>query len=94
MKVILLWQDYMSSNFKFFIIIIILIFLHSCLNTLETPDRIELSETIFLMKGPKNQKGCTQYFPSSKDGGPTINVIYYYNKDKKVTNTLDAKKCL
>ena len=84
----------MSLNFKFFFIIIVSIFLYSCLSKLEAPDRIDLNETIFLMKGPINEKGCTQYFPGSKDGSSTINVIYFYNKDKKVTNTSDPKKCL
>lgn len=84
----------MSLNFKFFFIIIISFFLYSCLSNIEPPNRIDLNETIFLLKGPKNEKGCTQYFPSSKDGEPTIQIIYYYNKDKKVTNSSDPKNCL
>jgi hypothetical protein len=98
----------MSLLFKLFFLILFSLILLSCSkekiicsigncffhDTLEPPDKIKLNENIFLIKGPKNKKGCTQYFPSSKDGSPTVQVIYFYNKDKKITNSSNPKNCL
>ena len=84
----------MSLIFKLFFLILFSLILLSCFHTLEPPDKIKLNENIFLIKGPKNKKGCTQYFPSSKDGSPTVQVIYFYNKDKKITNSSNPKNCL
>ena len=84
----------MLLNFKFVIILFIFLLSLSCSQKKFPPDIINLNEDIDLLKGPKNKDGCTQYFPRSKSGEPTIQVIYFYTKDGNLTGESDSKKCL
>ena len=66
----------------------------SCFSKPTPPDIINLNADIDLLKGPKNEDGCTQYFPRSKSGKPTIQVIYFYTKDGNITGESNSKECL
>ena len=84
----------MFSNFRFLIVLSLCLLLSSCFQKISPPDIINLNEGIDLLKGPKNEDGCTQYFPRSKSGEPTIQVIYFYTKDGKITGESNSKECL
>ncbi len=84
----------MFSNFKFLIVLFFFLLLSSCFSKPTPPDKINLNADIDLLKGPKNEDGCTQYFPRSKSGEPTIQVIYFYTKDGKITGESNSKECL
>ena len=84
----------MFSNFKLLIVLSLFLLLSSCFSKPTPPDKINLSEDIDLFKGPKNKDGCTQYFPGSKSGKPTIQVIYFYTKDGNITGESNSKECL
>ena len=84
----------MFLNFKFFIILSIILLSLSCSQEKLSPNIINLNENIDLLKGPKNEDGCTQYFPRSKSDEPTIQVIYFYTKDGNLTGESDSKNCL
>ena len=84
----------MLLNFKFFIILFIFLLSLSCSQKKSPPDIINLNEDIDLLKGSKNKDGCTQYFPRSKSGEPTIQVIYFYTKYGNLTGESDSKNCL
>ena len=84
----------MFSNFKFIIVLFLFLLLSSCFQRISPPDIINLNADIDLFKGPKNEDGCTQYFPRSKSGEPTIQVIYFYTKDGNITGESNSKKCL
>ncbi|MDC0037766.1 hypothetical protein OAJ30_03735 [Alphaproteobacteria bacterium] len=66
----------------------------SCFSRPIPPDVINLNDDIDLLKGPKNEDGCTQYFPRSESGGPTIQVIYFYTKEGNITGESNPKECL
>lgn len=84
----------MFSNFRFLIVLSLFLFLSSCFKKISPPDIINLNEDIDLLKGPKNEDGCTQYFPGSKSGEPTIHVIYFYTKEGNITGESNPKECL
>ena len=84
----------MFSNFRFIIILSLFFLLSSCFQKISPPDSINLNEDIDLLKGPKNEDGCTQYFPRSKSGEPTIQVIYFYTKEGNITGESNPKECL
>ena len=84
----------MFLNFKFFIVLSLCLLLSSCFQKISPPDIINLNSDIDLLKGPKNKDGCTQYFPRSKSGEPTIHVIYFYTKEGNITGESNPKECL
>ena len=84
----------MFSNFRFLIVLSLFLLLSSCFSKPIPPDVINLNEDIDLFKGSKNKDGCTQYFPRSKSGKPTIQVIYFYTKDGNITGESNSKECL
>jgi len=83
----------MLSNFRFFIFLSLFFFLLSCFHKVSTPDIISLNDDIKLFKGPKNKDGCTQYFPQSKSGKPTIQVVYFLDRNSNPTTESNPKNC-
>ena len=83
----------MFSNFRFLIILSLFLFLSSCFQRISPPDIINLNADIDLLKGPKNEDGCTQYFPGSKSGEPTIHVIYFLDQNGNPTTDSNLKNC-
>jgi len=47
------------------------------------------------MPGPKDSRGCTQFTLKSKLGNPTIQIIYYVDKDGNYSSVQEAiKNCI
>ena len=57
---------------------LILLFIAGCEHS--AIKSIKIDDDLILQPGPKNEKGCTQFFLRSKSGKPTIQAIYTVNK--------------
>ena len=48
-----------------------------------------------LMPGPKDSRGCTQFVLKSKLGNPTIQIIYFVDKNGNYSaNQDEIKNCI
>jgi hypothetical protein len=69
---------YNSFILKLSSFILILLFVFACENS--STKSIKIDNDLYLVPGPKNEKGCTMFSLMSKSGKPTIQALYTANK--------------
>lgn len=82
---------FITKRFNFFLIFFFII---SCeANDLNTK-KIELDDGNYLLPGPKNIDGCTEYQFMNKYGLPTTQVIYYVDEELNILDSYDKNRCI
>jgi len=73
---------------------LLLIFFISCENNTIKNEKIDLGEGNFLLPGPKNKDGCTEYQLFNEDGLPTNQMIYYVDRKLNISGSYNKKDCI
>jgi len=55
---------------------------------------INLGDGNYLMPGARNKDGCTEYHLGNDDNLPTIQMIYYVDKEMNYSGSYDKDNCL
>ena len=72
---------------------LILLFIAGC-ETQEVKS-IKINDDLKLIPGPKNKNGCSQFSLKSESGKPTIQLIYFADKDGNYSASEDnIKNCI
>lgn len=73
---------------------LLLIFFISCENNIIKNEKIDLGDGNFLLPGPKNKDGCTEYQLLNEDGLPTTQMIYYVDRELNISGSYDKTECI
>jgi len=80
-----------SFSLSFFFVFLLIV---SCSNDVSKPNSIDIGDGNFLLPGIKNIDGCTEFHLMNESGLPTIQIIYYVNKNGDYSGSYDKDNCI
>lgn len=90
-----IWETitYKLSILRVFSLFLVSLILIGCEKT--KIESIKIDDDLMLMPGPKDSRGCTQFVLKSKLGNPTIQIIYFVDKNGNYSaNQDEIKNCI
>ncbi len=93
MKILRKFNLYITKLFSLFFIFITFA-LFGCSPKVTKAPTIDLGDGNYLMPGAKNKDGCTEYHLGNDNNLPTIQVIYYVDKEMNYSGSYNKDNCL
>jgi len=94
MIITLRFKLFTVKSFRNYLFLIFYILIQSCSNDVSKLSSIDIGDGNFLFPGNKNDDGCTEFHLMNESGLPTIQIIYYVDKNGDYSGSYDKDNCI